>query len=138
MKVTFKNNDEEKVIDLEDCEFCKDANIEIDDDESCVNIHRKKKFSGKIVAVTPILCTLIYLFCGFVFQIWHPTWVIFLLIPIVPIICDVFTKRGRGQVISLITVLVIIGYFVLGIYGYWHPGWLIFFLIPIFSILISK
>lgn len=132
MKVNFKCNDEERVIDLENENICNELDIEIRKD----NIVRKRRISSKLTAVTPLLCVVTYLAIGFLKGIWHPTWVIFLLIPIVPIFCDVFTKKGKGQVMALITMLVVIGYIILGIFGFWHPGWLIFFLIPICSILL--
>jgi transcriptional regulator with XRE-family HTH domain len=45
-------------------------------------------------------------------------------------------KDKNGQIDSVIFLLSIIGYIVLGaMTGYWHPGWLIFFFTPILGVL---
>lgn len=41
-----------------------------------------RKWRAALTAGYPILCVLIYLLCGFVFGSWHPTWLIFLTIPL--------------------------------------------------------
>ena len=42
----------------------------------------------------PVLATAIFLFEGMVFHVWHPTWIVFLTIPIYYLVCDAF-RRGR-------------------------------------------
>ena len=39
-------------------------------------------FWSKMAALYPILCVILYLCSGFYFHKWHPTWMIFLTIPI--------------------------------------------------------
>lgn len=39
-------------------------------------------FWSKMTALYPILCVFLYLVSGFYFHKWHPTWLIFLTIPI--------------------------------------------------------
>lgn len=46
---------------------------------------RKKEAIGTAVA---LLCTLIYLFISFVYGLWHPGWLVFLLIPITYVLLD--------------------------------------------------
>ena len=41
---------------------------------------------NRIIAVTPLVSLIIFLTVGYVFNIWHPTWVAFLLIPITAIL----------------------------------------------------
>ena len=90
------------------------------------------KFSlkARIIEATPLICLIAYLFIGFVFKVWHPTWAIFFLIPIVPII---LSENFAKTVYPIVCVII---YLVLGFtWGFWHPGWLIFLTIPVYYIL---
>lgn len=112
-----------------------EVDIDEDDDEVCsksIKVKNKKWFSyrTKIVSATPIICVALYLTIGFVWNIWHPTWLIFLLIPVMPVVLFGFGK-GKNALMTIITVLVFIAFFILGFLGHWHPGWLVFFIIPI-------
>lgn len=99
----------------------------------------KSKITSKIIAVTPIIATLVFLCLGFLGNLWHPGWVVFLSIPLVPTVVKMFEKKFRKGVVGVIFILVVIAYLLLGtIWNLWHPGWLVFFLIPISSILIGK
>lgn len=93
-------------------------------------IKMKNDFRKRLVAATPLICLIIYLFVGFYFHIWHPTWTIFFFIPIMPIIL------GLQKITYSYSLLCSIIYVVLGIFcDLWHPGWLIFLTIPVFHIL---
>lgn len=94
-------------------------------------------YRARIVSATPIICLAVYLTIGFVFDIWSPTWLIFLLIPIMPTVLYGFTK-GKNIVMTITTIITFVAFFVLGFLGYWHPGWLVFFIIPIVSTLTPK
>ena len=87
-------------------------------------------FRKRVIEATPLICLIAYLFIGFVYHIWHPTWVIFFLIPIVPIILSANPLK------TVYPVLCIVAFFVLG-FGWklWHPGWIVFLTIPVYYIL---
>ena len=89
-----------------------------------------KSIKRKIIEATPLLCTFVYLLIGFVWGIWHPTWAIFFLIILVPIIL-------RSNFLRLVYPMICVGvYLGLGFWqGWWHPAWIIFLTIPIFNIL---
>lgn len=76
----------------------------------------------------PVLVSFIYLVLGFVFNLWHPGWLIFLTIPL-----HYLPERDKNpRRILTNPVMVVIIYLLLGFYlNLWHPGWLIFFAIPI-------
>lgn len=42
----------------------------------------------------PVLAIAIFLFQGMVFHVWHPTWIVFLTIPVYYLVCDAF-RRGK-------------------------------------------
>ncbi len=136
-KVTFKKDGKDTIIEFVDLE--KEENIKIikdndDDDEDW----DERSVRGKIVAITPFLCIIAYLLAGFYLDLWHPGWVIFFLIPIVPLILKIFSGKKSG-IISLFILLIVAAYFILGfLYEWWHPGWVLFLLIPVVSIIFGK
>lgn len=80
------------------------------------------------MAAAIIIC---YLFIGFVFNAWHPGWLMFLLIPIGHSLA-VAIETGNAYCFSY-PVLVAAIYLSLGIFfGAWHPGWIIFLTIPLY------
>jgi hypothetical protein len=101
-------------------------------------LDNKNKIAGSIVGLVSLLAAFAFLFIGFTQGIWHPTWLVFLIIPVVSMIADIATKKKDpvGLVSSIVSTLCVIGYLYMGFFlGLWHPGWLIFFAIPIASII---
>jgi len=99
---------------------------------------KKNKIAGSIIGLVSLLATFVFLFIGFTQGTWHPTWLVFLVIPIVSMITDIVTKKNDpvGLVSSIVSTLCALGYLYMGFFlGLWHPGWLIFFAIPIASII---
>ena len=87
----------------------------------------------KIIAITPFVSTIIFFLCGYCWGAWHPGWLAFLLIPIVPILLGV---KKIKHIYPLICVLI---YVLLGIFlDLWFQGWLIFLTIPIVEILFGR
>lgn len=90
----------------------------------------KDDYRKRIVSATPLMCLIAYLFIGFQFGIWHPTWAIFFLMPIMPFLL------GLKKIIITWPVCCVFIYLIAGIcFSYWHPGWLIFLTIPVVTIL---
>lgn len=87
---------------------------------------------SKLRAITPLACTAIYLFLGFEFELWVLGLMVFLLVPLMPVLLGYRKLRiSVGLVITIIYLIMGFGF------KYWHPGWIIFFLIPIIHILIT-
>ena len=83
----------------------------------------------RIIAATPILCLIIFLLLGFVWGFWHPGWLVFLLIPIMPFLV------GYKKIKITYPLICIVLYLILGIgFDLWHPSWIIFLTIPVFEI----
>lgn len=90
-------------------------------------------FKKRLLAVTPMICVFLYLLLGFVWGLWHPGWLIFLLIPIMPYL--VGNKKLKFSIPLVVTII----YLIMGFgWGLWHPGWIIFLLIPIITTLIGN
>ena len=118
-------------------------NINIDGEEIQVNIEKQKgkkknSLKQKIVSATPLFCVAVYLLLGFCKDAWHPGWVVFLAIPIVPTLLYAFGDNFKKNFISVVTIVLMVLYVVLGVcFKIWHPTWIMFFIIPILSIFID-
>ena len=102
-----------------------------------ININYNIGFNFKgIIGLITILLIIAYFCVGFIFGIWHPTWIGFLLIPFVDSIVNTIVKKDIEEFEFFI--LVIAAYLVLGFeFNFWHPGWLIFLLIVVYDCLLS-
>ena len=90
-------------------------------------------FKNRLLAVMPMICLFIYLLLGFVWGLWHPGWLIFLLIPVMPYLIS--KKKFKVSIPFVITII----YLIMGIgWGLWHPGWIIFLLVPVITTLIGS
>jgi len=95
----------------------------------------KRKKEGKFVALSPFIATIAFFVIGFQYGLWHPGWLVFLLIPIAGILEGM--RDDFGDALTGLTVFgATIGFFLLGyFYSLWHPAWMLFLLIPIVGIL---
>lgn len=82
---------------------------------------------GRIIAATPMICIIIYLCFGFIGKLWHPSWVVFFLIPLMPLILGTRNIKHFYPLVC-IAIYLIIGF----AFKWWHPGWIIFLTIPVF------
>ncbi len=91
----------------------------------------------------PVLVVAIFLFIGFVFNTWHPTWLIFLSIPIYYYIVTWAENGKNGQKRSALALfpyplLVVIAFLGIGFFtGIWNPTWLLFLTIPLYFIIVA-
>jgi hypothetical protein len=96
--------------------------------------------AGSIVGLVALICTAVFLLIGFTSHVWHPTWLVFLAIPIASTLTDALIKRkgACAAVKGVVSLLATVAFLVLGFeYHLWHPGWLVFFAIPIADILLK-
>lgn len=100
-----------------------------------IKIKQYKYKKNKIIALMPFISVIIFMILGFGWDLWHPGWMVFLLIPMTAIILNSDVKNAVIALSPFISTLV---YLLLGFkYDLWHPGWLIFFFIPMISIILS-
>ena len=84
----------------------------------------------------PVAITLAYILIGVFLNIWHPTWLLFFVIPCYYMLAE-FLKSGDWNTFPF-PILCVILYLAAGFdYGWWHPMWVIFLTIPIFYIFIN-
>lgn len=92
--------------------------------------HQKQKFP------MTILILIIYILISVFFNLWHPGWLLFLLIPIWYSLVEAIHKKNAN--VFAYPVLAVLVYLVLGFYvNAWHPGWVIFLTIPIYYPIVS-
>lgn len=94
---------------------------------------------NKIIAITPIVALATFLLIGFLTDTWHPTWLVFLACPFVPLFLSLFDGGRKEKIVGFVSLTISVAYVAVGfLTGYWHPTWVAFFLIPITGILIGN
>ena len=90
---------------------------------------------SKIFALYPSISIILYLLLGFVFDFWHPGWLIFIVVPIVLLVFSVFHDDILASLHALVPFMIILTYLLVGFYlDIWHPTWLVFLLMPVIGI----
>ena len=78
-----------------------------------------------------ILVTVVFLLLGFIWNLWHVAWILFVTIPLYDSIVDCIKTKLVSEFNYPVFVTAI--YLFLGMqFGLWHPAWVIFITIPIF------
>lgn len=88
----------------------------------------------------PLFVAVIYVFIGVLTHLWHPSWLIFLLIPAYyefVLKLDQWNKDEVSTVKILKSIpfasVAILAYLIMGfLLHLWHPGWLVLLLIPLY------
>ena len=99
----------------------------------------RKKWGHKHHHAAPfpiaIIAILVYITIGVFYNIWHPTWLIFLLIPIGGGITSAIQQKDWKP--FPYSVLIAAIYLTLGFLNEaWHPAWVLFLTIPLYYSLI--
>jgi len=90
---------------------------------------------NKLVAVMPFLAVIIFMSIGLTTQIWHPTWLVFLLIPVTAIM----SSHTKHMLIPLSPFIALISFFIFIELGFsWRYSWLVFLLTPIVAMLSQR
>lgn len=78
-----------------------------------------------------IIAVVSYIAIGFCFDLWHPGWLIFLLVPIISTF--VHAVRRRNADLFAYPVLVVLVFLYVGfVHFVWHPTWVVFLTIPVY------
>ncbi len=98
------------------------------------------QIQGVVNGLTFFLCIGFYFLLGIVFHAWHPTWIIFLLIPLVACLSTCWGSKNkiRGGISGAVLFASIIVYLLCGFYArLWQVMWLLFLLVPITNLLLT-
>ena len=87
----------------------------------------------------PIICTVAFLLLGFIGNLWHPGWLVFLAVPVYySLIHAIFSRSPQKAFNSLVPVIVPVAYLIIGLLtDVWHPTWLIMLIIPVYYCVVS-
>lgn len=115
-------------------DYAVDADTDSDEQAEQSNGKKKGKGSKSASGLIAILCVLAYFVLGACFNLWHPAWLIFLLIPCVVTLIEAINRRNWH--IFAYPLFVTFIYLVLGFYAHaWHPAWVVFVTIPAYYVL---
>lgn len=118
--VNDKRNDNEVHID-------KDG-IRVNGDEAEGHIFAHGKDADLPLGIIAIVS---YIVIGACFNLWHPGWLIFLLVPIISTFIS--AMHNRNAYIFAYPVLVVLIFLYTGfVYYVWHPTWVVFLTIPLY------
>ncbi len=97
------------------------------------NFNEVRRKNNKLVALSPFLAVITFMLLGFLGDMWHPGWLVFLFIPMIGILGNVNKKE---KFVALSPFFAVIIFIFLGMaYNLWHPSWLVFIIVPIAGIL---
>lgn len=127
---TVKNEGE-----AENVEVIQEEDDDEDDDEKKLSAGQRATLAI-VGGSASLIITMIYLIVGFCFDLWHPTWILFMLIPVVATFADAIVKKDVKHFaypVLVAAIYVLIGFLT----GLWHPCWAIFLTIPVYYIIID-
>ena len=107
-----------------------DEDHDIDDETPKVS-KRTERVLRAFQTMIPILTVAAYLVLGAVFKMWHPGWIVFVIMPALMSIFDcIIVKKVSAFVYPLFatTVFLVLGFY----FDWWHPAWIVFITIPLF------
>lgn len=113
-------------------------NVDISAKGIYVNNKRKSKVrrivEESINSIYVVSITILYVVLGCLYNLWHPAWILFVTIPIVPSIISAIMNRKFTK--FAYPVLVVAVYLYLGcVYNLWHPYWFLFITIPLYYVI---
>ena len=85
--------------------------------------------------VVALLAVIAYIFIGALLGVWHPTWIIFFIVPIAESIISAFAYHRLSKIaypVIVTGIYLTLGFLVNG----WHPWWILFITIPIFYMVV--
>ena len=88
----------------------------------------------------PLFAVAAYLAMGFLWNLWHPGWLIFLGIPVYYELAAMAGVTELRKKLNLFPIapLCVLAYLLLGfLFDVWHPTWILFLVIPAYYILVG-
>jgi len=116
------------------------GNLEFDSAQSWDEIKENMKGKWAIRLPVALIVTAAYLLMGFVWNLWHPGWLVFLAIPVLYELAAMVAEKDLHKQLNLFPVapLVVAAYLSMGFFwSLWHPGWAVFLLIPLYYSLVA-
>ncbi|MDE6738792.1 MAG: helix-turn-helix domain-containing protein [Lachnospiraceae bacterium] len=78
-----------------------------------------------------IIAIVVYILIGIFFDLWHPGWLIFFIVPIISTL--IHAVRQHNPDLFAYPVLALLVFLYAGLmYSLWHPAWAVFLTIPVY------
>lgn len=100
----------------------------------------QKKGTALLKFPFPIIIVLLFLLIGFGAHLWHPGWLVFLLIPIYYHLAAALTvRKPKARLLTMpVPEIIVLIYLFLGfVCSIWSPTWVLFLLIPLYYWLVA-
>ena len=107
-----------------------DVDHDIDDETPKVS-KRTERVLRAFQTMIPILTVAAYLVLGAVFKMWHPGWIVFVIMPALMSVFECIIVKKLGAFVYPLfatTVFLVLGFY----FDWWHPAWIVFITIPLF------
>lgn len=78
-----------------------------------------------------------YIALGCIYHIWHPGWLIFLLVPVVSSAITAFRTK-RADCFAFPMLILVVFLYIGCVKMIWHPTWLLFLTIPLYNMVIKS
>ena len=115
-----KKNDNEVHIDKN--------GIRVNGDEARDHLFAREKETELPLGIIAIV---VYILIGIFFNLWHPGWLIFFMVPIISTL--IHAVRCHNPDLFAYPLLVLLVFLYAGlIYSVWHPAWAVFLTIPVY------
>lgn len=88
----------------------------------------------------PLVVVIVFVVLGFALQVWHPAWLLFLLIPIYYHLAGALTVRKKKARLLAMPVpeVIVLLYLICGFFFYlWSTAWVLFLAIPLYYWLVA-
>lgn len=131
----FDAHAEPEAKEEEKCELTeRETAAEINEEKEEAERSHMDTAEGVVAGVIVFLSCIVFFLLGGVWGLWHPGWIVFLAVPVLPTAVSAIKKRDHK--IFCYPVLVTAVYLLLGCqWGLWHPWWVIFLTVPIYYII---
>lgn len=103
-----------------------------------VEVYPKKHGRSSILFEAPValIITVIYFIISPIWNIWHPAWLLFLLIPVITSVFSAIKHRNANRFCFPVFVTAL--YLYIGfLHSAWHPWWVLFITIPLYYSVVS-
>lgn len=88
----------------------------------------------------PLFVVLVFVVLGFALHVWHPAWLLFLLIPIYYHFAGALTvRKKKARLLSMpVPEVIVLLYLICGFFFYlWSTAWVLFLAIPLYYWLVG-
>ncbi len=112
-----------------------DEKVQIDKNGVFINGEKAKGhiFTMGVEEELPLslIAIIVYIIIGICFNLWHPGWLIFLLVPVISTLINAVGRRNPNFFAYPVLALVVFLYAGL-VHRIWHPSWVVFLTIPLY------